>query len=377
MPQHDNLNTELRVFEQSYDTSREDQALSSRGQFLRDYPLGRLKKLTVDDYVIGRGTASFCAHVEAKTKAWANIYRATSFKFGIYFGRTKSEPARQYRFSSKFGENKNQAFGAVKAALLDLVKAGQTKDFSGIDNNPLSQMFKAKILSLYFPDLYLNVCSAEHLEYLASDLRISEQPFVSQYQHLLVQKKQHNLIAKNWSNPKFMSFLYSRYIRRDLSLITAAAIKKPRKKARRSINFEDVATNRGTIGRTSEKFALEWEKNRLIGLGYPELVRHIEDRRDFPSFGYDFLSYNAPDNKRYIEVKSVGKNKNGGGFRFYLSENERFVSNSKEHGEEYYFYLVFYGNDKKPCDLVTRRARELYSSSDLSPCAYMVSFDIG
>ena len=53
------------------------------------------------------------------TKAWANIQGATSFKFGIYFGRTKSDPKRKYRFTEKFGSTEAQAFAAVKSALLD------------------------------------------------------------------------------------------------------------------------------------------------------------------------------------------------------------------------------------------------------------------
>jgi len=43
--------------------------------------------------------------------------------------------------------------------LLDLGQkcAENTPDFSALDENPLSQMFKAKILSLYFPERFLNV----------------------------------------------------------------------------------------------------------------------------------------------------------------------------------------------------------------------------
>ena len=192
-----NLNTELYTFAQKFDTAYEDKAVSSRGQFLRSYPLSQLKNITLDEYVIGKGTASFCACVEAKTKAWANIQGATASKFGIYFGKTKSNPTMQYRFTQKFGKTEKEAFDGVKEALLNLVKAGKSKSFSEIDENPLSQMFKAKILSLYFPELYLNVCSSEHLEQIALEMGISEQQFVSEYQHLLLEKKLANKITKD------------------------------------------------------------------------------------------------------------------------------------------------------------------------------------
>ena len=45
----------------------------------------------------------------------------------------------------------------------------------------------------------------------------------------------------------------------------------------------------------------------MVGIGYEELVKKIEDRRDIPSYGYDYLSFNAPGHERYIEVKSVGR----------------------------------------------------------------------
>lgn len=371
-----NLNTELYTFAQKFDTAYEDKAVSSRGQFLRSYPLSQLKNITLDEYVIGKGTASFCACVEAKTKAWANIQGATASKFGIYFGKTKSNPTMQYRFTQKFGKTEKEAFDGVKEALLNLVKAGKSKSFSEIDENPLSQMFKAKILSLYFPELYLNVCSSEHLEQIALEMGISEQQFVSEYQHLLLEKKLANKITKDWSNPKFMSFLYAKFIRDDLDTPPLATVKKPQKNARRRVNFEDISANRDAIGKASEEFAIEWEKNRLIGLGYQELAAKIEDRRDIPSYGYDYLSYSAPGHERYIEVKSVGRDRKEKCLRFYLSENELSVSNSDESIDDYYFYLVLYGKDGKPCDLLARHAKEFYSSSEISPCAYVVRFDL-
>jgi hypothetical protein len=47
--------------------------------------------------------------VESGTKAWANIQGPTSFKFGIYFGKTRSDPTRKYRFADKFGTTEKDA----------------------------------------------------------------------------------------------------------------------------------------------------------------------------------------------------------------------------------------------------------------------------
>ena len=371
-----NLNYELDEFAKTFDTAYEDKALSARGQFLYSYPLKQLKDITLDEYVIGRGTASFCACVEAKTKAWANMQGATAYKFGIYFGKTKSDPITKYRFTKKFGETKSEVFNKVKEALLNLIQAGKSKDFRRIDENPLSQMFKAKILSLYFPETYLNICSSEHLKKISLGIGIQKQQFVSEYQHLLVEKKLTNKITKDWSNPKFMLFLYAKFIRGNLNTKNLFTIEKPLKKSRRRVNFEDITANRNMIGELSEEFAIEWERNRLIGLGYEELTEKIEDRRDKPSYGYDYLSFNSPGHERYIEVKSAGRDKKEKCFRIYLSENERSVSNSNECSKDYYFYLVLYGKNGKPFDILVRNAKEFYTSSEIFPCAYVVRFEL-
>src|SRR5688572_13221573 len=129
--------SQLREFDAQYDTRFEDQANRVRGQFLKAFPINSLKKLTLKKYAIGQRTPSFCTYVEAKTKPWANILGSTSFKFGVYFGRTKSNARRRYRFVKKFGPNEKKAFSKIKQALLELMTAGQQMQFEKIDENPL------------------------------------------------------------------------------------------------------------------------------------------------------------------------------------------------------------------------------------------------
>lgn len=369
---------QLQVFDQAYDVTLEDIAAQTRGEFIGAFPLTSLPRIKLDDYVIGHKEPTFCAHVEAKTRPWANIQGATSEKFGIYFGKTKSDPSRIYRFTRKFGATKEEAFQSVKDSLLALIRLGQASDldFGAIDANPLSQMFKAKILSLYFPDRFLNVCSAEHLQMLGAELGYGEGLPASEYQHLLLEKKLSNKITREWSNPKFMAFLYDTYVHADRK--TTQTVQKPRKKVtHRRVNFEDIQNQRDVIGKAAEEFAFEWEKQRLEGVGLSRLILKIEDRRDRPGYGYDFLSHSASGQQRYIEVKSVGKLPNGEGHRFFLSDNERTVSESSEHRHAYFFYLVFFNRNGKPEALQPISARELYQKSDVSPASYVVRFDFG
>ncbi|WP_374263985.1 DUF3883 domain-containing protein [Zoogloea sp.] len=368
---------QLKSFDKNYDVTHEDMAVQARGQFLEAFPIKRLSTLTIDDYVIGRQLPTFCAHVEAKTRPWANIQGATSGKFGIYFGKTASDPKKTYRFTRKFGETRDEAFGSVKAALLELIELGQARrlSFSDIDENPLSQMFKAKILSLYFPERFLNVCSAEHLRALGSELGYDEDLPISEYQHLLIVAKHSCKRTRLWSNPKFMSFLLQVYLHRGENR-PVKAIFAPPEETHRRVNFEDVQAERTRIGKAAEEYALVWEKQRLEGLGLGELESLIADCRDQPGYGYDFLSHSTREQRRFIEVKAVGKFRGGAGHRFFLSDNELDVSKSERHRDGYFFYLVFFDAAGQPADLLPIRAEDLYLQSVMRPASYVVSFDL-
>lgn len=364
---------DISKFEAEYDGSHEDKARQTRGVFLEKFPLGSLGKLALEDYVVGHGEASFCNLVESGTRAWANIQGATSFKFGIYYGKEKRDPALRYRFVQRFGQSPREAFAGVKRALLDLVELGAADDldFAAIDANPLSQMLKAKILSLYYPKRFLAVCSAEHLEMLGDIMGFEPSLPVSHYQHLLLKAKRSDPTTRKWSGPKFMAYLYKAYVRIERPI--EPPIEKPKAKRRRKVDFDELQRDRAEIGKIAEDFALEWEKSRLQGSDIGHLVDLIEDRRNYPSFGHDFRSYSSENEERFIEVKCVAKVKDG--HRFFLSENERETSVSNHHRANYYFYLVYFDGQRNPVEVETMLAVHLYPNAELTPTAYEVRFD--
>jgi Domain of unknown function (DUF3883) len=236
---------------------------------------------------------------------------------------------RKYRFTAKFGNSQSEAFAAIKTALRDLVTLGSAApiDFESIDANPLSQMFKAKILSLYYPDRFLAVCSSEHLEMLAELLGLGKNLSHSRYQNLLLDVKRGNSTTRKWSEPTFMAYLYKVYVRSDRPI--ECPIRKPRAKRKGRVDFEEIQKQRSEIGRAAEEYAFGWEKERLEGARLGHLIDKIEDRRDGPGYGHDFLSYSSDNEPRYIEVKCVAKVEDG--HRFFLSDNEHETSVSANH----------------------------------------------
>jgi uncharacterized protein DUF3883 len=364
------FNALVEKHNREFDSSFEDAAEQQRGAFLEAFPLSKLQTLTLNQYVIGKKSPTFCTYVEPKTRLWANILGATSLKFGIYYGKTKSDAARRYRFvEGKFGGTKAEAFKAVKGALLQLIDDGRSSRFERIDGNPLSQMFKAKILSLYFPDKYLNVCSKDHIIILADELDLDE-GWTSERQHLLLEEKFSRARTREWSNPKFMTFLYNTYIRpaNDPMHLKGSRKRKPPK-----LDIDDMLERRNKIGKTSEEYALKWERQRLRSVD-SNLVKQIDDCRNRPTTGYDFSSFTDPGTVRYIEVKTAGRNWGDEGFRCFLSETEYEISKDPAFRDEYYFYLVYY-KDNKPFDLLAVRATEFYQDCNFSPNGYVLAFN--
>jgi Domain of unknown function (DUF3883) len=366
---------QLETFSRDFSERYEADAIAQRGRFLEAFPLSKLPKLQRDQYVIGLQKPTFCSLVEAGTKEWALIQGATSNKFGIYYGRTKTDPTKKYRHTLKFGTTADQAFANAKMCLINLIDSACAKDldFEAIDQNPLSQMFKAKILSLYFPEKFLNVCSAEHLEMLVDILGHKNVYSPSQAQHLLIAEKHKNPVTSEWSNPKFMSFLYRTYVRQSHE--TTAEPRRRQIISHRTVNFEEVQAERSRIGILAEEFALEWERNRLRGHNLlSEKVEKIVDRRQQQSYGYDFESWSSLRARRFIEVKSVAKLRGEDRFRFFLSANEHLVSQSDTHRCEYFFYLVYF-NGKGQADRVEPwLASELYEFASLQPASFIVMF---
>jgi hypothetical protein len=140
------------------------------------------------------------------------------------------------------------------------------------------------------------------------------------------------------------------------------------------VDFDEMQKQRGEVGRRAEEYALAWEKERLVGARLGHLIDKIQDRRNRPGYGHDFLSHNTDKEPRYIEVKSVAKLHRG--YRFFLSDNEHATSQSGEHSKAYYFYLVFFGGNGQPVDLIAVIANQLYLHAEKTSASYLVRFDL-
>jgi hypothetical protein len=88
--------------------------------------------MELHDYVLGvhrpNGHHNFCYGIERELDGLGSFVGATAYKFGIYYGRTKSDETIRYRWRNRYGENADDAFYNVKVAIRELIKSGKNED---------------------------------------------------------------------------------------------------------------------------------------------------------------------------------------------------------------------------------------------------------
>lgn len=187
------------------------EAETKRLKFIQLFPKNQLMKMQIDDYVVGKGSESFCYWMETKLKELGSIKGGAPAdkKFGLYYSKDLGE----YVTISKWDIDLNIsiAFKNIKNEIIDLLNVGEKSDIESISNNKLSPMFKNKILVTYYPDKYLNIFSPDHVKYFVNKLNI-ESSFTSNIEEkrqLLIKYKNNNKELKEFNNYIFMRFLYS------------------------------------------------------------------------------------------------------------------------------------------------------------------------
>lgn len=357
-------------------TSRED-LYQLRNSFSRYFNQNRIKNMSIDDYVAGvelpEKGFNFCYGLERQLDGLGRIIGATAFKFGVYYGRTKSDDNYEYRFTQKFGSSYKEAFQNVKIAILQLLNSGQSEDIEAIVENPLSPMFKGKILCTYFPERYLNVFSYDHLNYFLTQLDLDTKKIIESdpvyKREALIEFKNQDPVMKKWSVDLFANFLYREYPGRppkagqdnskndpladyrtpnfpsnpspsfvDLNILppsqSAVTTKnKPKGKA----DYEKEARINKKLGDRGEKIVMDLEKARLINAGRKDLAKKIERvSLKTDSLGYDIRSFEMDGTERIIEVKATRAKV--GNANFFLTANELKTS---QETDNYYVYMVY------------------------------------
>lgn len=183
-----------------------------REEFVNIFSIDKIASMKIEEYVVGlQNRNSFCYWLERTLHSLGNISGQASFKFGIWYSPSKET----YCFQAKFGDNYEEAFKNVKSAILELLIAGEQKDYKAIVKNPINSAIKGKILATYYPDKYMNIYASKHLDYYMKALGINSTELLKSdvvyKREALLKFKNNDEDMKKWSNYVFSAFLWSHY----------------------------------------------------------------------------------------------------------------------------------------------------------------------
>ena len=390
---------ELFDLKRQLDASHFEYLHEIQSQFVADFSLDTIKGLTIDDYVIGKGSPnSFCYRLEQGLSVIGDMRAGTSTKFVVYYGKKGTEEDRKYRYTNRLGKpiDEFDALGKVKSEIVTLITAGKERDVNSINSNRLSTLFKFKILGSYYPDHYLNLYSHRHLNYFIGELGLNpESKTVLGKQDTLLAFKNQNTLSKNWSNYEFNSFLYSQIgyppsndeeeaekdvfppIEKIKPEIVTLAIsdhigtdtKGVRGKAKPDYKEQQERNNR--LGSRGENIVYNWEqsffKNQKYSFAQLEHSSKTDDR-----LGYDIKSLDENGEVKYIEVKATRRKK--GNTNFIITDNERLKA---EKLDNYYIYVVFEAHTARPkIWQIKEPFKGLQEKFKLSPINYRVEITV-
>lgn len=404
------LLSELREYQLEFEKSRKNinsdykDLFSLVNKFKKNYSVKTISSLTIDEFITGKGDPStFCNRIENELNDWGNIHGSTAKKFGIYYGVEGDDKEKKYRIGkTAFGSSHYKAFQKIKLSITELIKNSDNLDL--LKQNLISPMFKGKILSIYFPDKFLNIFSATHLNYFINILGVeNNSKYEIDKQHKLLEFKNNDSVMRKWSVFEFSKFLYMSFgkpnnelkdekLTKELSgfklkdfppiekvkvqfieLQTEEINNKQRpanNKKSTKVNYSAQSKKFKRIGDRGEQVVVMAERQKLEKLGRSDLAKKVDQisKRD-DTVGYDIKSYDANGVEKYIEVKSTIKPPTF--CNIFISSNELYTAKNTEN---YYFYIVYDIGSKNP-KIWEIKSKDLLSDAniEIKPILYKIA----
>lgn len=190
--------------------NEEDKLEQLRLPFTKTFTIEYIKNnMKIDNFVVGKKNKnSFCYRLEFELDKLGSMKGSNSKKFGIYYSQQKQD----YVVTKAWQRNNvNQSFTDLKAAIVKIIDLGKKDNTSKeIDAIPLSDIFKYKILSVYYPYKYLNIFAKEPLTYFLSQFyqtKDLKNMSIYELQKMLIDMKRKDKALKNWSNIEYGNYL--------------------------------------------------------------------------------------------------------------------------------------------------------------------------
>ena len=149
----------------------ENNYIKQREDFKKEYPIERLRTLKIDEYALGtdnyKNTLSYYLEFGKYKNAGPGIGGATSAKHGFY----KRDDGNYYGVKNRKIDNPNKYWNQFRNQLADFFNECKSiqKPLRASSKYPLLQgmnLVLTKLLYVYYPSKYINVCSRPKLQEL-------------------------------------------------------------------------------------------------------------------------------------------------------------------------------------------------------------------
>lgn len=175
------------------------EGIKEKDAFLKEWPLSRLKTMSIDEYTNLDRDTSFTYWLEKKTENSGSIWGGSAFKFGIYrrADRQKAQdyPNRNtdgtYAWFKKYGSSAVEAFNSVKNIIVDIAESSSNEEFNHIDDIDFGDSVKWKIAFHYNPNSLIPIFKRAVLARAAEKSGVADPKKlpISKLQSILVRQK--------------------------------------------------------------------------------------------------------------------------------------------------------------------------------------------
>ena len=137
--------------------------------FLKQWPLERVKSMSLFEYTNLNKEDSFCYWLESKTQELGSIWGGSAYKFGIYKrNNTEKKDSRsgystdgEYAWVAKYGDNAQEVFENVRKLIVSVIEWVQSNELQQIDSIDLGDAVKWKIAFHYSDFQIINIFKTE------------------------------------------------------------------------------------------------------------------------------------------------------------------------------------------------------------------------
>lgn len=182
-----------------------------RKQFVSDYAIEEIPKLSLEEYLIGKAgvgsSDTFCRRMRYDLQGLSSMGNVRFDIFGIYYD-ANGHYALSKTFKNMFGNDFKSAFKYIKNEMVSLLKAASEDDYKGIITNRLNSSFRYKLITVYFPEKFIPVVTNSVLKEYCYRVGLSinpNDPMIYRNIDLKAWKDRNPELSK-WSNDKLMRF---------------------------------------------------------------------------------------------------------------------------------------------------------------------------